>query len=90
MHPNAGPRVASNFITRALQNTELTVYGEDEQTRSFQYYVSDLVDRLYQLDECRDLLRHSQATMYEDMPMNLGNPDDEMHSIHNFATKIKS
>jgi UDP-glucuronate decarboxylase len=77
MHPNDG-RVVSNFIIQALQNMDLTVYGEGEQTRSFQY-VSDLVDGLYRL------MNHGAY----DMPVNLGNPD-ELYSIKEFATKIKS
>lgn len=38
-------RVVSNFITQAIQNQPLTVYGSGSQTRSFQY-ISDLVDGL--------------------------------------------
>jgi UDP-glucuronate decarboxylase len=44
MHPNDG-RVVSNFIVQALQNRDLTVYGDGNQTRSF-CYVDDLVDGL--------------------------------------------
>jgi UDP-glucuronate decarboxylase len=78
MHPNDG-RVVSNFIIQALQNMDLTVYGEGAQTRSFQY-VSDLVDGLSRL------MNHDGTY---DMPVNLGNPD-ELYSIMEFATKIKS
>ncbi len=42
MHPNDG-RVVSNFIVQALQNKDLTIYGDGSQTRSFQY-VDDLVE----------------------------------------------
>jgi UDP-glucuronate decarboxylase len=42
MHPNDG-RVVSNFIVQALQNQDITVYGQGNQTRSFQY-VDDLVE----------------------------------------------
>ena len=41
MDANDG-RVVSNFITQALQNKDITVYGEGSQTRSF-CYVDDLV-----------------------------------------------
>lgn len=41
MHPNDG-RVISNFITQALSNKDITVYGDGSQTRSF-CYVDDLV-----------------------------------------------
>uniref|UniRef100_A0A5S6QQA8 UDP-glucuronic acid decarboxylase 1 n=1 Tax=Trichuris muris TaxID=70415 RepID=A0A5S6QQA8_TRIMR len=36
-------RVVSNFISQALQNHSITVYGTGNHTRSFQY-ISDLVD----------------------------------------------
>jgi UDP-glucuronate decarboxylase len=35
MHPNDG-RVVSNFIVQALQNKDITIYGDGTQTRSFQ------------------------------------------------------
>ena len=57
-------RVVSNFIIEALQNKNLTVYGEGRQTRSFQY-VSDLVEGLVALME-------SNVTV----PVNLGNPEE--------------
>ena len=74
MHPNDG-RVVSNFIIQALQEKPLTVYGEGDQTRSFQY-VSDLVDGLHALmnGDC-------------DEPVNLGNPDE--YSMKEFATHVK-
>lgn len=43
--PNMNPydgRVISNFIVQALQNKDITVYGDWNQTRSFQY-VDDLI-----------------------------------------------
>jgi nucleoside-diphosphate-sugar epimerase len=39
-------RVVSNFITQALKNEALTLYGEGDQTRSF-CYVSDLIEGIY-------------------------------------------
>eukprot|EP00957_Ditylum_brightwellii_P040985 3102941-Ditylum_brightwellii.AAC.1 len=63
MHPNDG-RVVSNFIIQALQDKDLTIYGEGLQTRSFQY-VDDLVEGLF-------LLMNGDY----DMPVNLGNPDE--------------
>uniref|UniRef100_A0A7S1V7E1 UDP-glucuronate decarboxylase n=1 Tax=Grammatophora oceanica TaxID=210454 RepID=A0A7S1V7E1_9STRA len=74
MHPNDG-RVVSNFIIQALQNKNLTIYGEGKQTRSFQY-VSDLVDGLHKL-----------MNGNYDLPVNLGNPDE--YSVGNFAEQIK-
>lgn len=47
MHPNDG-RVVSNFIIQALQNKDLTIYGDGSQTRSFQF-VDDLVKGLIAL-----------------------------------------
>lgn len=41
MDPEDG-RVVTNFITQALRNEPITIYGDGMQTRSFQY-VSDLV-----------------------------------------------
>jgi UDP-glucuronate decarboxylase len=73
MHPNDG-RVVSNFIIQALQNKDLTIYGEGEQTRSFQY-VSDLVDGL-----------HALMNGDYDLPVNLGNPEE--YSIKAFAEYI--
>lgn len=35
-------RVVSNFVTQALTGTPLTIYGDGQQTRSFQY-ISDLI-----------------------------------------------
>lgn len=35
-------RVVSNFVTQALTGKPLTIYGDGQQTRSFQY-ISDLV-----------------------------------------------
>jgi dTDP-glucose 4,6-dehydratase len=55
-------RAIPAFISQALQNQPLTVFGEGHQTRSF-CYVSDLVDGLYRL-----------LTSRQNMPVNLGNP----------------
>src|SRR3979411_1480427 len=49
MHPNDG-RVVSNFIVQALQNKDITLYGDGTQTRSF-CYVDDLVSGLGRLVE---------------------------------------
>jgi UDP-glucuronate decarboxylase len=42
MHPHDG-RVISNFIMQALRNEEITIYGDGNQTRSFQY-IDDLIE----------------------------------------------
>jgi UDP-glucuronate decarboxylase len=74
MHPNDG-RVVSNFIIQSLQDKPITIYGQGEQTRSFQY-VSDLVDGL-----------HALMNGDYDGPVNLGNPDE--FSVKEFADYIK-
>jgi len=65
MHPNDG-RVVSNFIVQALQNKDITVQGDGEQTRSF-CYVDDLVDGLISLMRSHDDIVG---------PINLGNPGE--------------
>jgi UDP-glucuronate decarboxylase len=64
MHPNDG-RVVSNFITRALRDEDLTIYGTGESTRSFMF-VTDLV---------RGLIAAMNAPELPD-PVNLGNPEE--------------
>ena len=59
-------RVVSNFICQALNQKELTVNGEGNQTRSFQY-VDDLIDGMKKLMSSSD-----QFTG----PVNIGNPDE--------------
>ena len=59
-------RVVSNFVTQAIKNESLTVYGEGQQTRSF-CYVDDLVDGIYQM-------MNTKPDFYG--PVNLGNPDE--------------
>ena len=65
MHPNDG-RVVSNFIVQALQNREMTVYGDGSQTRSF-CFVNDLVE---------GLLRMMNGDDGFTGPVNLGNPGE--------------
>ncbi|MFA5161955.1 MAG: UDP-glucuronic acid decarboxylase family protein [Elusimicrobiales bacterium] len=55
-------RAVPNFITQALKNKPLTVYGDGGQTRSL-CYVSDLVEGLYKL-----------LLLPLNTPVNLGNP----------------
>lgn len=47
MHPNDG-RVVSNFIMQALQNRDITIYGDGSQTRSFQF-VDDLIEGMIRM-----------------------------------------
>ena len=75
MHPQDG-RVVSNFIVQALQNQDLTVFGEGKQTRSFQF-VNDLVDGMIRMMGTRaDFLG----------PVNIGNPAE--FTILELANKV--
>ena len=65
MHPNDG-RVVSNFILQALQNKDITIYGEGSQTRSF-CYRDDLVDGLIRMMNTPDEVTG---------PVNIGNPGE--------------
>lgn len=62
MHPDDG-RVVSNFIVQALQDRDITVYGDGSQTRSF-CYVDDLVRGMI------GMMEQDQTTG----PINFGNP----------------
>ena len=85
MHPQDG-RVVSNFIMQALQNRNITIFGDGSQTRSFQY--------------CDDLINAFRA--YMELPkktvraffrkhglgapvINTGNPGE--YTIRELATK---
>ncbi|MBN2893958.1 MAG: SDR family oxidoreductase [Bacteroidales bacterium] len=65
MHPHDG-RVVSNFIVQALQNKDITIYGDGSQTRSFQY-VDDLVAGMTKMMGSPDDFTG---------PVNLGNPEE--------------
>ncbi len=65
MQPDDG-RVVSNFIIQALQNKDITIYGDGSQTRSFQY-VDDLVNGIVKFMDTPDEFTG---------PVNIGNPDE--------------
>lgn len=65
MHPNDG-RVVSNFIVQALQNRDITIYGDGSQTRSFQF-IDDLVEGLIRMMATDDAFTG---------PVNIGNPSE--------------
>ncbi len=65
MHPKDG-RVVSNFITQALANQDITIYGDGSQTRSFQY-VDDLVEGMIKMMNNEDGFVG---------PVNIGNPGE--------------
>lgn len=75
MHPNDG-RVVSNFIMQALQNEDITIYGDGQQTRSFQY-IDDLVEGLIRMMATRDDFIG---------PVNIGNPNE--FTIMSLAQKV--
>ena len=60
-------RVVSNFIVQALQDKDITIYGDGMQTRSF-CYVSDLVEGMVSLME--------QGGLGLAGPFNIGNPSE--------------
>lgn len=68
-------RVVPNFITQALSNKPLTVYGDGKQTRSF-CYISDLVEGIYAL-----------MLSGVNEPVNIGNPEE--HTILELAGMVK-
>jgi len=57
-------RAIPNFISQALNDKPITVYGKGDQTRSF-CYVSDLIDGIYRL-----------LMSKENYPTNIGNPNE--------------
>jgi dTDP-glucose 4,6-dehydratase len=67
-------RVVPAFISQALKNRPLTVFGHGQQTRSF-CYVSDLIEGIYRLmmSSC-------------DQPVNIGNPSEM--TVLEFAKEI--
>src|SRR5262245_41479673 len=65
MHPNDG-RVVSNFIVQALQNQNITLYGDGQQTRSF-CYVDDLIEAFLLLMDTPPEITG---------PINTGNPNE--------------
>jgi UDP-glucuronate decarboxylase len=75
MHPNDG-RVVSNFIVQALQNKDITIYGDGQQTRSFQY-VDDLVEGMVRMMASREGFTG---------PVNIGNPNE--FTILELAEKV--
>src|SRR6266571_3554333 len=67
-------RVVPAFVSQALRNQPLTVFGDGSQTRSF-CYCSDLIEGIYRL-----MLSHHTE------PVNLGNPHEL--TVLEFAREI--
>ena len=74
MNENDG-RVVSNFIIQALQNIDITVYGDGSQTRSF-CYCDDLIEGAVKMMNSENFIG----------PVNLGNPHEM--TVLEFAKKI--
>ena len=75
MHPQDG-RVVSNFIIQALHNQDITIYGDGNQTRSFQY-VDDLLEGATRMMATGDDFTG---------PVNIGNPVE--FTIRELAEKV--
>jgi nucleoside-diphosphate-sugar epimerase len=79
--PNMDPedgRMLPNFITQALRNEPLTIYGDGDYTRSL-CFVSDLVDGIMRVME-------SPRSDAAGRVYNLGNPDE--HTIVEYARMV--
>ena len=77
MRMNDG-RVVPNFITQALKNEPITVYGDGTQTRSF-CYIDDLIEGIFKTA----IMENIDGAVF-----NLGNIEE--HKIKDFAQIIKS
>jgi dTDP-glucose 4,6-dehydratase len=76
-----GPRMRLNdgralpaFVSQALRNEDVTVFGDGSQTRSF-CYVDDLIEGIFRL-----------LMSEEHEPVNIGNPDEI--TIEEFAKEV--
>lgn len=71
-------RVVSNFITQAIENSPITIYGNGEQTRSL-CYIDDQIDGLIKL---------MNSSKYVG-PINIGNPNEmTMNELANIVIKL--
>lgn len=68
-------RVITNFLTQALNNEPLTVYGDGKQTRSF-CYIDDLINGI------REAMDSKKGEIF-----NLGNPNE--YTILELAKKVQ-
>lgn len=75
MNPDDG-RVVSNFIMQALQNKDITIYGDGTQTRSF-CYIDDLIAGIIKTMNTPDTFTG---------PVNLGNPSE--FTVTELAEKV--
>lgn len=86
MHPQDG-RVISNFIMQALNNENITIYGDGLQTRSFQY-CDDLIEAMIRLMDINytELKTFMQNEKFDVPVINTGNPDE--YTISQLATEV--
>ncbi len=75
MRPDDG-RVVSNFICQALRGEDITIYGNGEQTRSFQF-IDDLIE---------GMIRMMGSPSNFSGPVNMGNPGE--FTILQLAEKV--
>ena len=71
-------RIVSNFLSQALRNEDITVYGDGLQTRSF-CYVEDMIRGLIRMMalEPREEACGGEEELPEHIgPVNLGNPEE--------------
>jgi UDP-glucuronate decarboxylase len=69
-------RVISNFIVQALENRDITIFGDGSQTRSFQY-IDDLIEGMIRMMQTEDSFTG---------PVNIGNPGE--YTILELASEI--
>ena len=69
-------RVVPNFISQALNDENLTIYGDGSQTRSF-CYIDDLIEGIFNISIKNGL---------DGEIINIGNPDE--YKISDFADLI--
>jgi UDP-glucuronate decarboxylase len=90
MRPDDG-RVISNFITEAINNKPITIYGDGTQTRSF-CYIDDMIEGMIRMMDY-ETGEHKKERNYTKPylsgfsgPINLGNPNEV--SIISIAKRI--
>jgi len=80
MQPDDG-RVVSNFIVQALKGTDVTIYGDGTQTRSF-CFVDDLIEGMINMMKTSDDIIG---------PINIGNPIEfTMLELAEFVIRLTS
>jgi len=93
MRPDDG-RVVSNFITQALNNKPITIYGDGSQTRSF-CYIDDLIEGMIRMmdyetgEQTRERNYTKPYLSGFPGPLNLGNPHEvSMRTIADMIASI--